>query len=99
MPCLIGCLALSMPRLAIILVVIFSDYIGNAYQTVLWPLLGFFCMPVTTLAYAWAINANGSVSGVYLIAVIVAILLDLGIIGSGASNRKVRRYYIRVDRH
>lgn len=45
MPCLVGCLALSMPRLTIILVVIFSDYIGAAYQTVVWPLMGFFCMP------------------------------------------------------
>ncbi|MCH8823011.1 MAG: hypothetical protein IH984_05830 [Planctomycetes bacterium] len=88
-----------MPRLAIILVVIFSDYIGNAYHSVLWPLLGFFFMPVTTLVYAWAMNTNGSVSGIYLIAVVVAVLLDLGIIGSGASNRKVRRYYIKIDRH
>ena len=99
MPCLVGCIALFMPRLAIILVVIFSDYLGSAYQTVLWPLLGFFFMPVTTLVYAWAINTNGSVSGIYLMAVVVAVLLDLGIIGSGASNRKVRRYYIKVDRH
>ena len=99
MPCLVGCIALFMPRLAIILVVIFSDYIGNAYQSVLWPLLGFFFMPVTTLVYAWAMNTNGSVSGIYLIAVVVAVLFDLGIIGSGASNRKVRRYYIKVDRH
>ncbi len=92
MPCLVGCLALSMPRLAIILVVVFSDYLGNAYQTLLWPLLGFLFMPVTTLAYAWAIHENGSVSGVYLVVVVIAVLLDLGIIGSGASNRKVRRY-------
>ena len=98
MPCLVGCLALSMPRLAIILVGIFSDYIGPAYQTIVWPLLGFFFMPLTTLAYAWAINANGSVSGIYLLALILAVLIDLGIIGGGASNRHVRRYYVRVDR-
>jgi hypothetical protein len=42
MPCLIGCLALSAPRFAIVLVVLFSDFIGRAYQTTLWPLLGFF---------------------------------------------------------
>ena len=84
MPCLVGLLALVFPRLAIILVVIFSDYIGQAYQTVIWPLLGFFFMPLTTLAYAWAINANGSVSGVYLIVMVIAVLIDLGIIGGGA---------------
>jgi hypothetical protein len=87
MPCLIGCLALSAPRFAIALVVLFSDYIGRAYETRLWPLLGFFFMPLTTLAYAWAINSQGSVSGGYLVVVVIAVLMDLGIIGGSASNR------------
>ena len=91
-------LCLFTPRVAIVLVVIFSDYLGAAYQTLLWPLLGFFFMPLTTLAYAWAINANGSVNGIYLLALILAVLIDLGIIGGGASNRHVKRYYVRVDR-
>lgn len=94
MPCLVGCLALSFPRLAIILVVIFSDYIGAAYQTWIWPLLGFFFMPLTTLAYAWAINANGSVSGIYLLVVIIAVLIDLGTVGGGAANREVREVFV-----
>ena len=92
MPCLIALFALFFPRVAIVLVVIFSDYIGAAYQTVFWPLLGFLFMPVTTLAYAWTIHSNGSVSGGYLLVVILAILLDLGILGGGASNRQVRGY-------
>jgi hypothetical protein len=61
MACLVGCLALALPRVAILLVVLFSDYLGAAYQTILWPLLGFLFMPTTTLAYAWAINSRGSV--------------------------------------
>ncbi len=92
MPCLIALFALFFPRIAIVLVVIFSDYIGAAYQTVFWPLLGFLFMPVTTLAYAWAIHSNGSVSGGYLLVVMLAILIDLGILGGGASNRQVRGY-------
>ncbi|MCH8151484.1 MAG: hypothetical protein IH830_03810 [Planctomycetes bacterium] len=99
MPCLIGCLALATPRFAIILVVIFSNYLGAAYQTVLWPLLGFFCMPLTTLAYAWAINSHSSVTGIYLVVVVLAALMDLGVIGGGASNRRVRRYYVRSERN
>ena len=98
MPCLVGSLALLFPRLAIILVVIFSDYIGSAYTTVIWPLLGFFFMPLTTLAYAWAINANQSVSGIYLVVLVLAALVDLGIIGGGASNRHVRGYVIVQDK-
>lgn len=96
MPCLIGCLALLTPRLAIVLVVLFSDYIGEAYKTVLWPLLGFLLMPLTTLAYAWAWHqGNGSVQGVGLVAVVVAVLIDLGIIGGNASHERVRGYYRR----
>ena len=60
MPCLVGCLALAAPRFAIVLVVVFSDYVGRAYDTVLWPLLGFFFMPLSALSYAWAINSRGS---------------------------------------
>jgi hypothetical protein len=88
MTCLIGCLALGTPRLALVLVVVFSDYIGRAYDTMIWPLLGFFVMPLTTLAYAWAINTRGAVDGMHLVVVIVAALLDLGLIGgSGRAAR------------
>ena len=64
MPFLVGCLALGTPRFAILLVVLFSDYIGSAYETTLWPVLGFFFMPLTTLSYAFAMNSNGSVDGI-----------------------------------
>jgi hypothetical protein len=36
MPFLVGCIALGTPRLAILLVVLFSNYIGSAYETTLW---------------------------------------------------------------
>jgi hypothetical protein len=90
MHCLIGCLALVTPRLTIVLVVIFSDFIGRAYHTMVWPLLGFFFMPLTTLAYAWVINVNGSVAGVYLVVVVLAVLIDLGLIGGGEAARRRR---------
>lgn len=92
MPCFVGCLALAMPRFAIVLVVIFSDYIGRAYDTLLWPLLGFFFMPLTTLAYAWAIHTHGGVRGVAMVVVIVAVLLDLGLIGGSSRAHGRRRH-------
>ena len=88
MPCLVGCLALSAPRFAIVLVVFFSDYIGRAYETTIWPFLGFLFMPLTTLAYAWAINSSGSVSGIHLVAVVVAVLMDLGLVGGSAAKQQ-----------
>jgi hypothetical protein len=78
-----------MPRLALALVFLFSNYLGRAYDTMIWPLLGFFFMPLTTLAYAWAVNTHGSVTGIYLVVVVIAVLMDLGLVGgSGASARR-----------
>jgi hypothetical protein len=81
-----GCFALFFPRLVLILVVLFSDYIGRAYDTLIWPLLGFFFFPLTTLAYAWAINSKGTVSGGYLVIVVIAVLIDLGLLGGGVDS-------------
>jgi hypothetical protein len=67
-----------------------SDYIGRAYQTTLWPFLGFLFMPLTTLAYAWAINSRGSVAGFLLAVVVIAVLIDLGLVGGSASRRRKR---------
>ena len=88
MPFLIACLALTAPRFAIVLVVVFSDYIGRAYETVLWPFVGFLVMPLTTLAYAWAINSRGSVAGFHLAVVVIAVLIDLGLVGGSARGRR-----------
>jgi hypothetical protein len=56
-----------------------------------WPLLGFFLMPLTTLAYAWAWHyGNGSVDELGLVVVVLAVLIDLGLLGTGESSR--RRY-------
>jgi hypothetical protein len=80
-----------MPRLALFLVWLFSNYLGEAYQTMLWPLIGFFVMPLTALAYAWAWHfGNGSVDGLGLVVVVLAVLIDLGLLGTGESSR--RRY-------
>jgi len=83
MPCLLAAVALLLPRFVMILLVIFSDYMGRAYQTILWPVLGFIFFPYTTLAYAFAMNSNGSVSGFYLVLVIIGVLFDLGALGGG----------------
>lgn len=90
MPCLVGCLALAFPRIALLLVYFFSNYLERAYATPIWPLLGFIFLPLTTLAYAWAINTAGSVVGMYLVVVVLAVLLDLGLIGGGEWSRRRR---------
>lgn len=88
MGCLVGCLGLLFPRLALIFVFLFSDYLGRAYETDYWPSLGFLFMPLTTLAYAWAVNTNETVTGIYLVVVVVAAIIDLGLTGNGAHEGK-----------
>ncbi len=83
MPCLIGCLALSIPRIVLLFLWLFTQYLNRAFESNFWLLLGFLFLPLTTLAYAWAKNTNGSVEGIYLVVVIVAALIDLGIVSFG----------------
>ena len=90
MPCCLGLLGFFAPRVVIVLLVIFSDYIGRACETNLYPFLGFLFLPFTTLVYAWAINTHGAIDGMYLAAVIVAVLVDLGVIGGNARGRRRR---------
>jgi hypothetical protein len=91
-PCLLAAGLLAAPRFIIVLLVVFSDYIGRAFDNALFPILGFIFLPTTTLAWAFAQNRNGGVSGLYLVLVIIAVLLDLGFIGGG------RSWFIRRDR-
>jgi hypothetical protein len=88
MPCCVVLIALSAPRIALVLVWLFSDYLGRAYDTLLIPLLGFVFLPTTTLAYAWAINSRGEVKGFALAVVIVAALIDVGAIGGSKARRR-----------
>ncbi|MFW5653547.1 MAG: hypothetical protein ACOC0P_05835 [Planctomycetota bacterium] len=91
---IIALLSLIAPRLTIILIVIFSDYIGRAYDTVLWPLLGFIFLPLTTLAYAWGWHstAGDPWQGGHAFVIVLALLIDLGLVGGGghAGSRKKR---------
>ncbi|GMV24566.1 MAG: hypothetical protein AMXMBFR58_05970 [Phycisphaerae bacterium] len=91
MSCLLAAFALLLPRTVILILVIFSDYIGRAWQNDLWPFLGFFFMPYTTLAYSWAMNSAGKVDGIQLVIVIIAALLDVGSITGGEQVVRKRR--------
>jgi len=91
MPCLLVLLAFFTPRLVLVLVWLFSGFLGRAYESSIWPLMGFFFMPLTTLTYAAAINWHGSVSGFYFFAVLLAALSDMGVIGGSTHHISRRR--------
>ena len=79
MPCLAVLIALLVPRVVMFFIWLLTDWFARAYQTQLWPVLGFLFMPYTTLAYLAAmLNHPGAVSGGWLVLVVVAALVDLG---------------------
>jgi hypothetical protein len=89
--CLIFLISLITPRLVIIGMWLFGDYLHQAYQTVLWPVLGFLFAPLTTLAYAFGQNHGGEIGGLYLVLLVLAVLVDLGLLGSGGAEARRRR--------
>jgi hypothetical protein len=79
MPCLALLLALISPRLALVAVWLGTNILGRAFDSILLPLLGFFLLPWTTLAYAlmWD-NGTHEVRGFEWFIVVLAFLADLG---------------------
>jgi len=67
----------------------FIGYLQGVFPAPLWAILGFFFLPFTTLVYAVAMR-NGGLTDFALICVVVAVLLDLGVIGGAARERRGR---------
>lgn len=88
MPCLVVLLALISPRLALVCVWLFSDILSRAYDSWIVPLIGFFVLPWTTLAYAglWSAGSN-EVSGFEWFIVVLAFVIDLGSYVGGRAQR------------
>jgi hypothetical protein len=88
-PCLVALLALISPRLALFAVWLFTDWLGEAYDDWILPVLGFFLLPWTTLAYAamWVAGSD-RVSGFEWFIVILAFLFDLASWAQGTRRRE-----------
>ena len=89
MGCFVLLFALISPRLAIIATWLFSDVMERAYDAWLVPVIGFFILPWTTLAWAWMYDSGPGlrVDGLEWIIVGVAVLADLGSLFGGARSR------------
>jgi hypothetical protein len=88
MPCLLAVLVLLFPRIAILLLYFFTNFFGGVFDTVLVPLLGFIFMPLTLVAYTWLTNIRQPVDALYLVAMFVAVIVDLGLVGGAHRSRR-----------
>jgi len=93
---MVGCLwilgALIMPRLLLFVLWIIG-FFENAdpWNTWIWPLLGFFFMPVTTLTFGLAhVYNGGDFSFWWIVGMILAVLYDLGSGGSAGAKGRSR---------
>ena len=90
MPCLLLIIFLAFPRIALALLFFFSTYLERAYHGLIIPVLGFIFLPLTTLIYAWLLNTGQPLTGINMLIVIVAVVVDLGGLGGGGYYRSRR---------
>jgi hypothetical protein len=90
MPCLLVILVLAFPRIVLVLLFLFSNYLERAYHGLLLPLLGFIFLPLTTLAYAWMVNTGQPTAGINLLILVIAVVIDVGGLGGGEYHRRRR---------
>ena len=89
MPCLLAVLVFLFPRIAIVLLYLFTTFFQGIFNTVLIPFLGFLFMPLTLLAYSWLTKTGEPVDALYLVLMIVAVVVDLGLFEGGRRSRRV----------
>jgi len=89
MPCLLVIAILAFPRVVLALMWFFSTYLQRAYHhEILLPLAGFLFLPITTIVYAWEVNSHMPTSGINLLWLLIAVVIDLGGLGGGAKSRR-----------
>ncbi len=95
MGCLVALLGLAAPRFVLALLWLFTDYLDRAFESGWWPLLGFFLLPTTTLAYALARNSftapDGGIEALGVVVIVVGVLADLGLLGNARGRGIGRR--------
>jgi len=78
MPCFFALGALIIPRFTIVYLWFFSNWFVGVFDSLLWPILGFFFAPTTLLWFTFVEQFFAGQWGVFQIAVLVlAILTDI----------------------
>jgi hypothetical protein len=93
MGCLFALIAVLSPRLAVLLMWIFTPWVDRAFGPLIWPILGIVFLPITMLVYVILWNTGGrGVIGWEWILVILGVVADLAAYGGGGYGRRRRAY-------
>jgi hypothetical protein len=88
MPCLLALLAVAFPRIAIVLLWLFTNFFAGIYHGLIIPILGFIFLPLTLIVYTYLQRTHpGALDTQGLIFVFIAVIIDLGLVGGGAWGR------------
>jgi len=78
MPLLVVIFALLIPRITILLLYFFTNWLQGIFSNVLFPILGFIFLPTTLLWYSAVHHWFGGNWGIVSVAgIIVALIIDL----------------------
>jgi hypothetical protein len=89
MGCCLVILILLFPRVALALLFLFTHYLNRPYlHNMLVLILGFIFLPLTTLLYAWMFHNGMPAEGINLLWLMIAALVDLGMVGGGYRHHR-----------
>jgi hypothetical protein len=93
MPCLLALLAVAFPRIAIVLLWLFTNFFTHVVypiNTAVVGILGFLFLPLTLIVYTFFENTNRgtALTPTQLVFVFIAIVVDLGLVGGGFRGRR-----------
>ena len=88
MPCLLAVLVVAFPRVAIVILYLFTNFFSHVFTTILIPILGFIFLPITLITYTFIQNSHMAINDIpSLVMLIIAVILDLGLTGGAARRR------------
>jgi hypothetical protein len=88
MPCLLALLAVAFPRLAIVLLWLFTNFFSGVYHSLIIPLLGFIFLPLTLIVYTYFQNTHAPLGTTQIVILFIAVIVDLGLVGGGTLGRR-----------
>lgn len=87
MACLLALLAVAFPRVAIVLLWLFTTFFVNVYHGFLIPLIGFIFLPLTLLVYTYIVKTQPAIDIPQLVFIFIAVIVDLGLLGGSWRKR------------
>jgi hypothetical protein len=78
MPLVLAVLALLTPRIAIVLLWLFTTWFDGLFTSSLWPILGFIFLPTSLLWYTVVLHWFGGVWSLWaFVGLVIALIIDV----------------------